>query len=243
MAPLYARRVLARGRGDIRADAEWINPQPHERVLDLACGPATLALALAPRVRALYALDMAERMVAQARRAGRARRRTAIHLCVADAERLPLPANRFDLTMCRYSFANFSALQAIVNEMRRVTCPGGRVAVVEVVAPENPVQRQHLNCLERLRSHAPTRILSLPDLLALFAHSRLHMLDCHLFRRRQTLGDWLALSDNGQDRRARRLLEQAVLRLAGSKGSYWQLCKEGGRWCFYHAVARLLWRK
>lgn len=243
IAPLYARRAFSCTRTEARRDAAWVQPQPHERVLTLACGPATLGLELAPHVHSVYGFDLAEGMLAQACRTARVRRCTNIYFCLADAEHLPLPANNFDVVVCRYSFANFPAPQHIVAEMCRVTRPGGRLAVMEVVGPEDPAQRRRLNRLEQFRSRAPVRILSLTDLLALFYHANLYLLDCHVLCRRQWLQDWLALSEKGQDRRTRQRLQQAVLRIAKAKDADGPLYRESGRWCFYHTVARLLWRK
>ena len=239
----YTRWALSRARAETRRDAEWIRVQGHERVLDLACGPGTLGLELAGQARAVYGLDLADRMIAQARRAAAAARCAHAHFGVADGELLPLPTDSFDLVTCSYSFANFPAPQRVVEEMHRVTRPGGRIAVLEVVAPENAAQRQLLNRLERLRTRVPTRILCLTDLLALFYQVNLHLVDCQVQQRRRRLDDWLALAESGGDRRTRRRLRQELLRTAKTNDPGWHLSRQGGRWFFYHTVARLLWRK
>lgn len=243
IAPTYARRTLSRTQAQTRQDAQWINPQGHERVLDLACGPGVLGLEMAQRAQEIYGFDLADGMIAQACRAAQTRRCLNTHFGVADGECLPLPAASFDLVTCRYSFANFLAPQQVVQEMHRVTRPGGRIAVLEVVAPENPVRRQELNRLERLRSRIPTRILCLSDLLALFYHASFHLLDAHVERLRQPLGDWLALGDCGVDRRRRNQLREALLRTARKNDPGLLLWRQSGRWFVYHTVARLLWRK
>lgn len=243
IAASYARRVLPRASAQTRQDAEWIIPRWGERVLDLACGPGTLGLELALHGCAVYGLDLAEGMIAEAHRAARVRRCPNTHFGIADAERLPLPANSFDLVVCRYSFANFLAPQQVAREMQRVTRAGGRIVVLEVVAPENAVERQQVNRLEQLRSRAPTRILCLSELLALFYQVNLNLVDCHVERRRQRLDDWVALGESGEDRCARRRLQQVLLRTAKNNDAGVPLDRQGGRWFLYHAVARLLWRK
>lgn len=239
----YARRVRSQFSAEARGDVAWLRPRGHERALDVACGPGTLGLELAPCTSRVYGLDLAERMILQARRAARARHRPNIHFGVADGERLPFPANCFDLVTCSYSFANFLAPQRVVAEMLRVTRPGGRIAVLEVLAPEDAVRRRRLNRLEQMRSGLPTRLLSLTDLVALFAGANLHLLDCHIQQRQRRLDDWLALSRYGHDPRSRRRLRQAVLGTAKASDTGLHFCRKGSRWVFYHTVARLLWRK
>lgn len=243
IAASYARWVFSHNRAQTRQDVEWISPHRHERVLDLACGPGTLGLELLRHGCVVYGLDLAERMIAEARRIARARQRPNIHFGVADAEHLPLPDNSFNLVVCGYSFANFPAPQRVVQEIARVTRPGGRIAVLVVVAPENAAERQQVNRLEQMRSDALIRILCLSDLLALFHQVNLHLLDCHVARQRQRLHDWLALAEFGDDHRARLRLREVLLRTAKNNNAGVPLRRQGGHWFLYHKVARLLWRK
>ncbi len=239
----YARRILPRARAETRQDVAWLQPQGYEQALDVACGPGTLSLALASRSRTLYGLDLAEGMIAQARRAARLQRCANAHFAVGEGERLPLPDDCFDLVTCSYSFASFPAPQKIVQEMRRVTRPGGRLGIVEAVAPEEESRRRRLNRLEELRSRAPTRLLSLKDLVALLTQANLQLVDCHVEERPRQLDDWLALSEPGTHRRGRRQLREEMLRAAENDDLGLHLSRQGGRWIFYHTVARLLWQK
>ncbi|MEE9234146.1 MAG: methyltransferase domain-containing protein [Candidatus Acidoferrales bacterium] len=239
----YARQVLPRARAEARRDLEWLRPQPHEQALDLACGPGTLGLELAPRTRVVYGIDLADRMIALARRGARARHRANAHFAVAEAERLPLPDEVFDLVACSYSFPSFPAPQRIIAEMCRVTRPGGRIGVLEVVAPKDETQRRRLNRLEEMRSQAPTRFLCLEDLVALFTQAGLHLLDCHVEERPRQLKDWLALGHPGNDRRRRRALRELVLRSAKTDALGLHPARHRRGWIFFHTVARLLWRK
>ena len=96
----YSRLVFSRLQRETRQDVAWIGPRAGERVLDVACGPGTLALELARCGCRVFACDLAEQMVAQAHRAARARRCLPLRLAVADAEQLPLAAESFDLVTC-----------------------------------------------------------------------------------------------------------------------------------------------
>src|SRR3989441_11634547 len=88
-------------------------------------------------------------MIARAQVARRRRRCPPVHFAVADVEQLPLPGDVFDLVACAFSFADFPAPVQAVAEMCRVTRRGGRVAVLEAVAPEDPAQSPELDRRQR----------------------------------------------------------------------------------------------
>src|SRR3989441_10453868 len=159
----YARVVFSRLQRETQADVAWVRPRAGEKVLDLACGPGTLALELVGYGCRVYAVDLAEKMIARAQVARRRRRCPPVHFAVADVEQLPLPGDVFDLVACAFSFADFPAPVQAVAEMCRVTRRGGRVAVLEAVAPEDPVPSGEIHRPPRLR---PGRESARPLLLA-----------------------------------------------------------------------------
>lgn len=102
-------------------------------VLDLACGTGALA-ALAQRqgLRTVGA-DLSWGMLA----AGGAPR----PVLQADAAHLPLASASFDGVVCGFALRNFTDLAASLAEAGRVLRPGGRIAVLEVAAPEPGILR------------------------------------------------------------------------------------------------------
>jgi demethylmenaquinone methyltransferase / 2-methoxy-6-polyprenyl-1,4-benzoquinol methylase len=108
------------------------------RVLDLATGTGDLALLVArshPTVR-VDGLDPSERMLDEARAkirgAGLADR---VALVTGDAESLPYPDATFDGVTIAFGIRNVPDRARGLREMRRVTRPGGRVAVLELSEP------------------------------------------------------------------------------------------------------------
>ncbi len=102
-------------------------------VLDLACGTGDLCRELAGQGRAPVGAALALGMLAGAR--------TAAPLLQADALRLPLPAAAVDGATCGFALRNFESLPPFFAELGRVVRPGGRIALLEVAEPPNPVLR------------------------------------------------------------------------------------------------------
>lgn len=243
VAAPYARFVFSRLRAEARDDVAWIRPRAGEKVLDLACGPGTLALELSRHGCRVYALDLAEQMIARARRAAHLQRCPAVHFAVADAEQLPLPDHAFDLVTCAFSLPDFPARARAVAEIHRVTRSGGRIAILEALAPEDPAQSAARDRLERLRSDSvPVHLLSLHELLALFRQAGLELLDASISERRRRLEDWLGSAVMKGGAAARRRLRRELLDSARNDAADLHLERHRGQWFFNAMVARLLWR-
>ncbi len=244
LAVPYARFVFSRLQSENQEDVAWFRPRAGEKVLDLACGPGTLALELARYGCPVYALDLAEKMIARARSVARLRRCPPVHFAVADVEQLPLPDQVFDLVTCAFSFPDFPTPAKAIAEICRVTRPGGRIAVLEAVAPEDSAQSAALDRLERLRSNGvPTHLLSLPELLALFREAGLLLLDASVSERRRRLEDWLGPAAVRGGAVTRRRLRRQLLESARGDAAGLRLEQRRGRWFFNAKVARLLWQK
>ena len=64
---------------------------------------------------------------------------------VADAEAFPFEDNSFDAVTCAFGVRNFMHLEQGLNEMLRVLKPGGRMAILELATPDNPLLRPFYN--------------------------------------------------------------------------------------------------
>jgi demethylmenaquinone methyltransferase/2-methoxy-6-polyprenyl-1,4-benzoquinol methylase len=107
-------------------------------VLDLASGTGDFSLMVNkrhPGARAV-AVDITERMLQLAR--GRGVQDT---VC-ADAGRLPFPDHSFDCVFVGYGLRNFPKLDVAVQEIERVTRPGGMLVSLDFFLPANFVMRR-----------------------------------------------------------------------------------------------------
>lgn len=106
---------------------------PGSVVLDLACGTGDFCRGLAGAGLRPVGLDLSYGMLAAAR--------TESPLAQADALRLPVPDGSVDGVTCGFALRNFAALEPFFGELGRVLRPGGRIALLEVAEPPNPILR------------------------------------------------------------------------------------------------------
>jgi ubiquinone/menaquinone biosynthesis C-methylase UbiE len=108
-----------------------LDPQPGERVLDVATGTGVAAFMSAERVQSdgrVIATDISENMVQQGEKYARDRSIANVKFERADAEELPYPDASFDAVSCVLGLMYPADPQRALEEMHRVLRPGGRAA-------------------------------------------------------------------------------------------------------------------
>ncbi len=102
-----------------------------QRLLDVGCGPGTITLDLAVRVApgAVVALDREPAILAEVERSARERGVSNLTTVVGDVYALDLDDAAFDVVHAHQVLQHLSDPVAALREMRRVTRPGGVVAV------------------------------------------------------------------------------------------------------------------
>jgi demethylmenaquinone methyltransferase/2-methoxy-6-polyprenyl-1,4-benzoquinol methylase len=103
------------------------------RVLDLACGTGDLCRELRSAGVRPVGFDLSFGMLSAAT--------TSAPLAQADALRMPVAGGRVDGVTCGFALRNFVALAPFLDELARVVRPGGRIGLLEVAEPRNPVLR------------------------------------------------------------------------------------------------------
>jgi demethylmenaquinone methyltransferase/2-methoxy-6-polyprenyl-1,4-benzoquinol methylase len=112
-----------------------------KKILDVACGTADLALAIAEagnEATRVIGGDFSANMLAvgeeKIRGAGLAGRLT---LELMDALAIGKPDGEFDGAFCAFGVRNFADLDKGLSEMIRVIKPGGRIVILEFTTPTN----------------------------------------------------------------------------------------------------------
>lgn len=103
-----------------------------EEVLDVACGPGPSALLAAERVGPsgrVVGVDIAEQMLAIARRHAAARGLGNVTFELGDMTMLPFPAASFDAVVCVLGIFLVDDLVGAARSLWRLVRPGGRLAV------------------------------------------------------------------------------------------------------------------
>lgn len=137
IAPRYdlVNRVMT-----FRLDTRWrrravrdLALQPGSLVLDLASGTGDLCIDLQRVGLTPISMDLSYGMLANGR--------SSAPRAQADILRLPIPDSSVDGIICGFALRNLVDLDVFFAECARVIRPGGRVALLDVGVPHNPVIR------------------------------------------------------------------------------------------------------
>lgn len=124
------------------ADQRWrrelvrrLRVGPGDLVLDLACGTGDFAEICRKAGATAVGLDFSRGMLNAANR-----RFPGLGIFVqGDALRLPFADGSFTAAVSGFALRNFVAIPPVLDELARVLKPGGRIGLLEVDKPRNPV--------------------------------------------------------------------------------------------------------
>jgi demethylmenaquinone methyltransferase/2-methoxy-6-polyprenyl-1,4-benzoquinol methylase len=137
IAPRYdmVNRIMT-----FRMDVGWrrrsitaLGLPPASIVADLACGTGDFCHELARRGLTPLGFDLSLGMLHAAPR--------PFARAQADVLRLPLRDGSLDGATCGFALRNLVALDGFFSELARVIRPGGRIALLDVAEPPNPLMR------------------------------------------------------------------------------------------------------
>jgi ubiquinone/menaquinone biosynthesis C-methylase UbiE len=159
-ASVFADFAISDRSAEAERLAALASPRGDEIALDLACGPGTFARTFAPRVRWICGLDLTPAMLARARKdAAGAGQRNLCFVC-GDGYQLPFANETFHLVVCGYTFHHMSEPGAALRELVRVLRPGGRMALLDLVAPDDPAKIEANTKIEQARDVSHVRALA-----------------------------------------------------------------------------------
>jgi ubiquinone/menaquinone biosynthesis C-methylase UbiE len=149
----------------------FVAPRGDERALDVGTGAGALALSLASLVREVIGIDRIPALLDLARE--RAAGLTNVEFVQGEATALPFPDFSFDLAGTLRTLHHVHRPELAVAELTRVTRLGGRVLVVDQIAPVDPLEALELDRFERARDPGHERLLPDLDMRHLFEANRL----------------------------------------------------------------------
>lgn len=194
---------------DARAQAlaaevrRFVAPAGDEVVLDAGTGTGALAVALAPLVRRVVAVDAVPELLAHARRRADEAGLANVDVVEADLTLLPFADGSFDLAGCARVLHHVPHPEYAVSELARVTRKGGRVLVLDQIAPADPLVAIELDRFERARDPSHARLLPDGDVRALFEANDLILLRSRFEHDDRPLDTYLDLAGCEGDARER----------------------------------------
>ncbi len=144
-----------------------VDPQPGERVLDLAAGTGTSSQPFADAGATVVPCDFSLGMLRVGKQA-----RPALAFTAGDGTRLPFADSTFDAVTISFGLRNIVDPLAGLHEMRRVTRPGGRLVVCEFSHPTwAPLRTVYLEYLMKALPAISRSVSSSPDAYVYLAES------------------------------------------------------------------------
>jgi arsenite methyltransferase len=158
-----------------RAILEALALRPGERVLDIGCGPALLAAAMAEAVGPaglVHGIDASDSMLAIAARRALGPGAAPMRLGRGEATALDVPDGSFDAAVATQVYEYVADMPAALCEARRALAPGGRLLVLDTdwdsIVWRSGDERRMARILAAWDEHLVWRDLPrrLPELLA-----------------------------------------------------------------------------
>ena len=170
----------------------FVQPSGDERALDAGTGTGALAFALAPHVAEVLGVDREPALLEEAR--ARSAAFPNVTFAEGDITRLDLAADTFDLAGCARTLHHVGRPERAISELARVTRLGGRVLVVDQIAPMDPLIAVELDRFERARDSTHTRLLPDIDMRALLEANGLVVVRTEFADERRDLDSYLDLA-------------------------------------------------
>ena len=193
--------------GSLGLQAGW-------RVLDVAAGTGHLSRAVAPHVRSVVALDATPAMLREGGQQAAEDGIANVFLVQGLAESLPCRSGAFDLVASRFAVHHLAAPRAALQEMARVCRLGGRVAVIDLVSPDDEALASAYNRLERARDPSHTRALTVEELREVMQRCGINVIDTLAREVPVHLARWMEMSDTPTATR-RAIIEELTRELNG----------------------------
>ncbi|HEX5526345.1 MAG TPA: methyltransferase domain-containing protein [Solirubrobacterales bacterium] len=236
----FARNRVATAAETLGTVVDLVPEDRESSWLEVACGPAAISRALAPKVGRVLGVDLTPAMVEKAREEAAAEGIANAEFAVGDATALELGDASFDGAVTRFSFHHIPAPQRVLAEMARVVRPGGWVIVSDLLTDEDADAQAWHQEIERLRdpSHwatmTPVRLWAMGEAAGLEPESE------------QTIPveldyeDWLRRGSGGEA--AGKLIDR-LLEEAPEEAKCFQVSGEPGERRLLFQTMLLRWRR
>ena len=110
---------------------QMLDVQGNESILEIGCGTGHALTEFASKSKQVFAVDIAEKMLKNARRKNAANK---IGFCQADGLSLPFPADQIDVIFISFTLELFDTpeIPSVLEECKRVLKLNGRIGIVSL---------------------------------------------------------------------------------------------------------------
>jgi ubiquinone/menaquinone biosynthesis C-methylase UbiE len=196
--------------------ARMVSAGPNDRAIDLACGPGTLALRFARHVKWVCGLDFTPAILALTRTNAIKQDLANLFCVLGDAQALPFGDGSLDIAVTSFSLHHISDPAKVLHEMARIVGSGGRVGVLDILAPEDPKIRELNHRIEKTRDESHVRSLARSDYDRIFAAAGLRICADEVRGHPRTFNHWMHVA--GWKRTDREYIEARQLMKSSMAG-------------------------
>ena len=205
--------VATRGR-EAGKLAEMVHAGKKDRVVDVACGPGTLALRFASDVGWVCGLDLTPAILQRAKNTAAAENLRNLDFSIGDAHHLPFADNSLDIAITSYALHHMPDAPGAIAEMARAVRPGGRVGIADIFVSEDLEVAALNDRIERTRDTSHTRTLTRNQFYQIFQANGLRVTGFQMQENARQFDHWLHVAgwhpgDAPYDE-ARRLMESTL---------------------------------
>ncbi len=162
-ANAYLTSTVHSQGSDLQKLARLMSNQSSAHVLDIGCGAGHASFAVASSVSSVTSYDLSTEMLNAVQQGAKDRNLTNIQTTCGIAESLPFGSASFDVVISRYSAHHWHNVSLAICEASRVLKPGGKIVLMDVVSPGNPVLDIYLQTVEALRDRSHVRDYSISE--------------------------------------------------------------------------------
>jgi SAM-dependent methyltransferase len=214
----FVRSEAANKAETLGALVELVPEDPQASWLEVACGPAAISGALAPKVGRVHGVDLTSAMVEKAAEEAAAADIANVEFSIDDATALEFEDASFDGALTRFSLHHIPAPWRVTAEMARVVRPGGWVIVSDFIADPDREVYAAVEEIERLRDPSHWSCLTAEQLHAAGEACGLELESEQLIPFDLDYDDWLRRGSGGPA--AAGLIEQLLGRLPAGSGCF-----------------------
>ena len=152
----YSQTTMKFFQGYIHAALELVELRPEYEIIDIACGPGTLALSAADKVASVKAVDFSENMISKLCQRMADRNVVNVEPYHGDGQDLPYKDESFDAAFSMFGLIFFPERAKGYAEIHRTLKPQGRVCISSWAPVDcSPVMQTMFRAMKAIKPDLP----------------------------------------------------------------------------------------